>query len=147
MEQSRKSNAFIGRPLERIEDLRFLRGRGQYVGDLAPEGALHAVVLRNGIAHGLIRHIDASGARAGPGVHAVITAQDIGQALSAPIPVIPMRQEPTPQLKPYEQPVIAHDKVRYVGEPLALVVAESAALAEDALDHIDADIEPLAAVA
>ena len=146
MDQSRKSNAFIGRPLERIEDLRLLRGRGQYVGDLAPEGALHAVVLRSSVAHGLIRGIDAGGARAQPGVHAVITAQDVAQSL-APIPVIPMRQEPTPQLKPYEQPVIAHGKVRYVGEPLALVVAESAAIAEDALDHIDVDIEPLAAVA
>src|SRR5215510_1172659 len=147
MEQSRKSNAFIGRSLERIEDLRFLRGRGQYVGDLAPEGALHAVVLRSGLAHGLIRRIDASPARVRPGVHAVITAQDVAQVLAGPIPVIPMRQEPTPQLKPYEQPVIAHGKVRYVGEPLALVVAESAALAEDALEHIDVEIEPLAAVA
>src|SRR5215471_2884614 len=147
MEQSRKTNAFIGMPLERIEDLRLLRGRGQYVGDLAPEDALHAVVLRSSIAHGRIRHIDASGARTRPGVHAVIIAEDVVRALSAPIPVIPMRQEPTPQLKPYEQPIIAHDKVRYVGEPLALVVAESAALAEDALDHIDVDIAPLAAVA
>src|SRR5882724_323344 len=146
MDQSRKSNAFVGRPIERIEDLRLLRGRGQYVGDLAADGALHAVVLRSSVAHGLIRRIDASGARAQPGVHAVITAPDIAQAL-APIPVIPMRQEPTPQLKPYEQPVIAHGKVRYVGEPLALVVAESAAIAEDALDHINVDIEPLAAVA
>src|SRR2546423_5989086 len=147
MDRSRKSNAFVGRPLERIEDLRLLRGRGQYVGDLAPDGALHAVVLRSSIAHGLIRRIDASAARARAGVHAVITAQEIAQVLTVPIPVIPMRQEPTPQLKPYEQPVIAHGKVRYVGEPLALVVAESAAIAEDALDHIDVDIEPLAAVA
>jgi aerobic carbon-monoxide dehydrogenase large subunit len=147
MEQSRKSNAFIGRPVERLEDLRLLRGRGQYVGDLAPEGALHAVVLRSSVAHGLIRRIDASAARARPGVHAVNTAQDVAQVLAGPIPVIPMRQEPTPQLKPYEQPVIAHGKVRYVGEPLALVVAESAALAEDALEHIDVEIEPLAAVA
>src|SRR5215475_7819081 len=146
MEQSRKSNAFIGRPIERIEDLRLLRGRGQYVGDLAATNVLHAMVLRSNIAHGLIRRIDASRARARPGVHAIITAQDIARALPA-IPVIPMRQEPTPQLKPYEQPVIAHGKVRYVGEPLALVVAENAALAEDALDHIEVDIEPLAAVA
>src|SRR5215510_10765380 len=146
MEQSRKSNAFIGRSLERIEDLRFLRGRGEYVADVALDGMLHAAILRSGVAHGLIRRIDAAAARARPGVHAVITAQDIAQALGVPIPVIPMRQEPTPQLKPYEQPVIAHGKVRYVGEPLALVVAESAALAEDALDHIEVDIEPLAAV-
>lgn len=147
MEQSRKSNTFIGRPVERLEDLRLLRGRGQYVGDLAPNGALYAVVLRSSVAHGLIRRIDVTAARARAGVHAVITAQDIAQVLAAPIPVIPMRQEPTPELKPYEQPVIAHGKVRYVGEPLALVVAESAALAEDALEDINVDIEPLAAVA
>src|ERR1041384_5258969 len=146
MDQSRKSNAFIGRPLERIEDLRLLRGRGQYVGDLAADGALHAVVLRSDVAHGLLRRMDTTNARAQPGVHAVITAQDIAQALTL-IPVIPMRQEPTPQLKPYEQPIIAHGKVRYVGEPLALVVAESAAIAEDAIEHIEVDIEPLAAVA
>jgi len=146
MDQSRKGNAFVGRPIERIEDLRLLRGRGRYVGDLVADGALHAVVLRSGVAHGLIRRIDVSSARSQPGVHAVVTAQDITQA-PAQIPVIPMRQEPTPQLKPYEQPVIAYEKVRYVGEPLALVVAESVAIAEDALDHIEIDIEPLAAVA
>src|SRR5262249_14071257 len=64
MEQSRKSNAFIGRPIERLEDLRLLRGRGQYVGDLAATNVLHAMVLRSNIAHGLIRPIDASRARA-----------------------------------------------------------------------------------
>src|SRR5262249_6377773 len=104
------------------------------------------VVLRSDVAHGLIRHIDTTNARALSGVHTVITAQDIAQALT-PIPVIPMRQEPTPQLKPYEQPVIAHGKVRYVGEPLALVGAGSAPIAEDALGHIEVDIEPIAAVA
>jgi len=66
MEQSRKSNAFIGRAIERIEDLRLLRGCGQYVGDLAPTNALHAVVLRSNVAHGLIRQIDASRACARP---------------------------------------------------------------------------------
>src|SRR5712671_2208506 len=151
MEHTARSNRFVGRPVERIEDLRFLRGRGQYIDDLAPPGVLHAVVLRSAVAHGLIRRIDASRARARAGVHAVITAQEIAhhiaQASTMPIPVIPMRQEPTPQLKPYEQPVIAHGKVRYVGEPIALVVAESAALAEDALEYIDVEIEPLAAVA
>lgn len=73
-------------------------------------GAMHAVVLRSGVAPGLIRRIDAAAARAGPGMHAVITAQDVLQAF-APIPVIPMRQETTPQLKPDEQLVIAHAKV------------------------------------
>ena len=143
MEHDRKPNAYVGRPIERIEDLRFLRGRGQYVDDLTREGLLHAVILRSSVAHGRIRAIDTAAARARPGVHAVITAADIGD----PVPVIPMRQEPLPALKQYLQPVIAHDKVRYVGEPMAVVVADSAAIAEDALEAIEVDIEPLPAVA
>src|SRR4051812_8002156 len=142
MDLTRKSNAFVGSPVERIEDLRFLRGRGQYVDDLAPVGVLHAVVLRSSVAHGRIRAIDGSAARALPGVHAVITAAD----LAGVMPTIPMRQEPIPELRQYEQPVIAHDKVRYVGEPIALVVADSQALAEDALEAIAVDIEQLPAV-
>ena len=124
MESTRRTNAFVGSPVERIEDLRLLRGRGQYVDDLAPEGLLHAVILRSAVAHGRIRSIDAAAALARPGVVAVITAADIGAA----VPTIPLRQEPLPALRQYEQPVIAHRKVRYVGEPLAVVLAESAAL-------------------
>ena len=138
----RPANSLIGSPVERIEDLRFLRGRGQFVGDLTREGTLHAVILRSSIAHGRIRSIDCSTARARPGVHAVITAAEIGD-----IPVITMRQELLPVFAGYQQPVIAHGKVRYVGEPVALVVADSAALAEDALEDIALDIEQLPAVA
>jgi carbon-monoxide dehydrogenase large subunit len=143
MEHDRKPNAYVGRPIERIEDLRFLRGRGQYVDDLTRQGLLNAVILRSSVAHGRIRAIDTAAARARPGVHAVITAADIGD----PVPVIPMRQEPLPALKQYLQPVIAHDKVRYVGEPIAVVIADSAAMAEDALEAIEVDIEPLPAIA
>jgi carbon-monoxide dehydrogenase large subunit len=143
MEHEHKPNAYVGSPVERIEDLRFLRGRGQYVDDLTREGLLHAVILRSSVAHGRIRSIDTAAARARPGVHAVVTAADIGD----PVPVIPMRQEPLPALKQYLQPVIAHGKVRYVGEPIAVVVADSAAIAEDALEAIEVDIEPLLAVA
>jgi aerobic carbon-monoxide dehydrogenase large subunit len=143
MESTRRTNAFVGSPIERIEDLRFLRGRGQYVDDLTRAGLLHAVILRSAIAHGRICSIDAAAARTRPGVVAVITAADIGR----PVPTIPLRQEPLPALKQYQQPVIAHRKVRYVGEPIAVVVAASAGLAEDALEAILVDIEPLAAVA
>jgi aerobic carbon-monoxide dehydrogenase large subunit len=143
MQSTRRTNAFVGNPVERIEDLRLLRGRGQYVDDLECEGLLHAVILRSAVAHGRIRSIDAAAARARPGVAAVITAADIG----AVVPTIPLRQEPLPALRQYQQPVIAHGKIRYVGEPIAVVVADSAALAEDALEAILVDIEPLAAVA
>jgi carbon-monoxide dehydrogenase large subunit len=138
---TRTSNAFVGSPIERLEDVRFLTGRGQYVDDLTLEGVLHAVVLRSPVAHGRIRSIDTAAARARRGVRAVITAADIGD-----VPKIPLRQEPLPQLKRYEQPVIAQGKVRYVGEPVAVVVADSAAIAEDALDAIVLDIEALPAV-
>src|SRR5690348_8890257 len=136
-------NTFIGAPVERREDLRFLRGRGQYVGDLAPQGLLHAVILRSAVAHGHIRSIDASRALTMPGVHAVITAKD----MPGGPPIIPMRLQPLPEFKPFEQPVIAADKVRYVGEPIAVVLADSAAVGEDALEAIAVDIAPLPPVA
>jgi carbon-monoxide dehydrogenase large subunit len=142
MDVRRSSNALIGSPVERIEDLRFLRGRGQYVDDLVRDDLLHAAILRSSVAHGRLKGVDTRAALALPGVHAVITAADIGTA----IPTIPLRQESSPEFKPFEQPVIAHDKVRYVGEPVAVVLADSAAAAEDALEAISADIESLPAV-
>ena len=135
-------NAFVGSPVERLEDLRLLRGRGQYVDDLKPEGILYAAILRSPVAHGRIRAIDTDAARACPGVHAVFTAADIG----APVPRIPLRLAPLPALVPYAQPVIAETKVRYVGEAVAVVIADSVALAEDAVDAIGLDIETLAAI-
>ena len=142
MDHKRTRNAFVGSPVERIEDFRFLRGRGQFVDDLARDDLLHAVILRSSVAHGHIRGIETGAARARPGVFAVITAADIGAA----IPRIPLRQESSPEFEPFEQPVIAHGKVRYVGEPIAVVLAESAGAAEDALDAITLDIETLPAV-
>src|SRR5437899_8923196 len=143
MNQKRRTNVFIGSAIERVEDWRLLRGRGQFVDDLARENLLHAVILRSAVAHGRIRSIDTAAARERPGVHAIITAADLGAA----IPIIPLRQDSSPAFAPFEQPVIAHDKVRYVGEPIAVVLAESAAAAEDALDAIAVDIEPVPAVA
>ena len=137
----RASNLFVGSPIERLEDFRFLTGRGQYVDDLYSERMLHAAILRSSVAHGRIRAIDSAAARACPGVRAVITAADIGD-----IPHIPLRQEALPVLKHYEQPIIAGEKVRYVGEPLAVVVADSAGQAEDALEALVVDIEPLPAL-
>jgi carbon-monoxide dehydrogenase large subunit len=135
-------NTFIGTPMERREDMRFLRGRGEYVDDLAVEGLLYAVILRSSIAHGRIASLDISAALKCPGVHAVITAKD----MPGGVPIIPMRLQPLPEFKPYEQPVLAHEKVRYVGEPVAVVLAESVALGEDALEAIGLDIEPLPAI-
>jgi carbon-monoxide dehydrogenase large subunit len=138
----RTVNSFVGQPIERLEDLRFVRGRGQYVDDLARQDMLHAAILRSSVGHGRIRSIDVSRARDLPGVHLVITAADLGN----PTPRVPMRLQPMPEFEAFGQPVMARDKVRYVGEALALVLADSAAVAEDALGVIEVDIEPLPAV-
>jgi len=137
-----RPNAYVGSPLERIEDQNLLTGAGRYVADLQPDHLLHAVILRSAMPHGLIRGIDAAAARALPGVVAVITAAEIGE-----VPIIPIRQHAVPEGEAYRQPVIASGKVRYVGEPLAVVVATDQAVAEDALDLIAVDIEPLPPVA
>src|SRR5438874_4241206 len=132
------TNRYIGSPIERIEDLRFLRGRGQFVGDLKRESMLHAAVLRSPVAHGRVAAIDASAALAIAGVRAVITATDIGA-----VPRIPPRLLPLPGTERFLQPVIAADRVRYVGEPVAVVLGDSPALAEDGVGAIALDIEEL----
>jgi aerobic carbon-monoxide dehydrogenase large subunit len=141
-ERTQPANSFVGSPIERIEDLRFLRGKGQYVDDVNPAGLLHAVIVRSSIAHGHIRGIDSTAALVRPGVHAVITANDIGS-----VPTIPLRQEQLVAFKPFEQPVIAVDNVRYVGEPVAVVVADTAAAAEDAAEAVAVEIEELPVIA
>jgi carbon-monoxide dehydrogenase large subunit len=134
----RRVNTLIGSPVERIEDLRFVQGRGQFVADLTRPGQWHAAMVRSPVAHGRIRAIDASAALALPGVRAVVTARDVG----APIPLIPFRR-PNPTIAPYAQPVIAADVVRYVGEPVAMVLADNAELAEDAVLAVGLDLAPL----
>jgi carbon-monoxide dehydrogenase large subunit len=135
-------NAWIGSSVERVEDERFLRGRGCFVADLAAEGLLHACILRSPIAHGRIENMSVTAARALPGVVAVITGAEIGPQ----VPLIPIRQHGVPEAEPYRQPVIAVEKVRYVGEPIALVVAKDPAVAEDAALLIDLQIAELPVV-
>lgn len=132
------SNTYIGAHIERVEDYRFLRGEGKYLDDISREGQWHAAFVRSQIAHGVIRSIDFSKALAMPGVRAVITAADI----EGDIPTIPFRR-PNPTIGPYAQPIIARDKVRYFGEPIAMILADSPELAEDALQGVIADIEQL----
>src|SRR5260370_30264231 len=92
-------NRYIGAPIERVEDLRFLRGRGEYVADLMCEGMLHAAILRSPVARGRIRALDTSPARAIRGVHAVITAAEIGA-----VPRIPLRLQTSPATEPFRPP-------------------------------------------
>ncbi len=135
-------NLLIGSPMERVEDFRLLRGGARFVADINLEGQLHAVIARSSIAHGRIRAIDTKDALTLAGVRAVITARDLGPQ----VPVIPLRLQPLPELEPFRQPMLADGKVRFVGEPLAVIVADSPQIAEDALDRIGADIEPLPAI-
>jgi carbon-monoxide dehydrogenase large subunit/6-hydroxypseudooxynicotine dehydrogenase subunit gamma len=126
----------IGASLPRLEDLPLVTGRGSFTGDISFPHQLHMRVVRSPCAHGLIRGIDTAAARAVPGVVAVWTAGDI-----ADLPPIDFRDGPNERLAPFRQPVLARDRVRYVGEPVAAVFATGAYLAEDAADLVAIDVE------
>src|SRR3974390_2189639 len=137
-----KPNTYVGAPIERVEDLRFLRGRGCFLDDLSRSGQWHAAFVRSAIAHGTIRRIDTDAPLSMPGVRAIVTGVDIGPA----IPTIPFRR-PNPTIAPYAQPVIATNVARYVGEPVAMGLADAPELAEDAAHAVEFDIAPLPVVA
>jgi carbon-monoxide dehydrogenase large subunit len=132
----------IGRPLERFEDARFLRGEGCFVDDMQLPGMCHAVVVRSAVAHGRLLGIDKSAALDVPGVLAVLTHAD----MAAWCAEIPVRVGPVAGLERFLQWPIAVDTVRYVGEPVAVVIAEDRYVAEDGADLVHADIEALDAV-
>jgi carbon-monoxide dehydrogenase large subunit len=142
MTQTERPNRHVGSPTERIEDLRLLRGKGRFVDDIHPANLAHGVVLRSPYAHARIISIDVEAARSAAGVLAVFTAADF----DGPTPTVPIRLFPTPGLERFQPPVLAEHKVRYVGEPVAFVVAETQALAEDALELIAVEFDPLPAV-
>jgi CO/xanthine dehydrogenase Mo-binding subunit len=125
----------------RREDVRLLTGTASFTGDVNRHGQLHLRVVRSQEAHGLLRGIDTTAALAVPGVVRILTGADLED-----VPRIPLRILTRPQLEGFRQPVLAVDKVRYVGEPVAVVVARSPALAEDAADLVEVDISPLPAV-
>jgi len=136
---------YIGASITRKEDVRFLTGRGTYTDDVKQQHLLHAAILRSPHAHARILSIDTSKALAIPGVVAVFTAQDIADSME-PLP-IPIRLVPLAGLERFLQYPLAIDgKVRHVGEAMAVVVAESRYLAEDAMDAIEVRYEPLPAV-
>src|SRR5438445_5046515 len=127
---------YVGQPLPRREDDRLTTGAGHFVDDVGLPGMLHAAFLRSPYAHARIRSIDVSAATALPGVHAVITGED-ARARTKPMGTL----VPTPrQITHY---CLAVDKVRFMGEPVAAVAADSRAVAEDALERIVVDYEPL----
>ena len=131
----------IGRSLKRLEDGRLLRGEAQFVDDLRPERCLHVGLVRSPVASGRLAGVDTSAALAAPGVVAVFTAADlVGSCRPLAVHLT------TPGAVSPERPILATDRVRFVGEMIAAVVADSRYLAADAVELISPDIEHLPAV-
>ncbi|MCJ2531509.1 MAG: molybdopterin-dependent oxidoreductase, partial [Candidatus Thermoplasmatota archaeon] len=134
---------YVGMPVQRKEDARFITGTGTYVADLALPGMLHAVFLRSPYAHAKIKGVDVTAAKKLPGVVEVFTGEDLKDDIgSTPTAwVIPDSDLKTP---PYH--AVATERVRYQGEAVAVVVAEDPAIGADAIELIDVDYEPLPVV-
>ena len=129
---------FVGQSVERLEDPPLVIGRGAYAGDINFPHQLIMRIVRSAHAHGRIVSIDTAAARALPGVFAVWTAADIAE-----VPPIDFREGSIPAFDPYRQPVLAGERVRYVGDPVAAVFAADAYVAEDAADLVAMEIEEL----
>ena len=129
----------------RHEDPPLLTGQARYVGDVRLGDQLNMVIVRSPISHGILSGVDTSEAGRMPGVEAVFTGKDLLYSLGE-IPKIPPRVSFDETVLPYLQPVISSDRVRYVGEPIAVVIAADRYLAEDAAELVMADIETLPAV-
>ena len=129
--------------VRRTEDLRFLRGGGRYVDDIAPEGALHAAFVRSPVAHAELRGVDASDAAGMEGVACVLTAADLG-GLDAVVDFYALDNADGSKAAAPVRPLLATGRVRFVGEPVALVVAATAGQARDAAEAVALDYEELA---
>ena len=136
----------VGQPVSRKEDPVLLRGEGRYTDDLNCPGQLYGVMVRSRMAHGELRSIDADAAREMPGVHMIVTAADLDAAGIKNMPAAAGKhRDGTPTPRPPQRP-LATNRVRYVGEPIAMVVAETIQQAKDAAESIFVDIDPLPAV-
>jgi len=132
--------SYRGRELHRLEDGRLLRGEGKFVDDIKLEGMLYAAVLRSVHAHAELVSVDVSRARSAPGVIAVFTGADLDGKVGD---IGAIRREGMGETPIPEHPVLARGRVRYVGQPVALVVADDRYVARDAIDLIDVAYEPL----
>ncbi|SLN61772.1 Carbon monoxide dehydrogenase large chain [Pseudoruegeria aquimaris] len=131
-------------PVKRVEDTRFLKGTGRYVGDLAPAGALHAFFLRSPVAHAEITALDLEEARNAPGVHLVLCAQDLLDAgVKLGMDGHLVRNRDGSKGADPERPILAHGRVRFVGEAIAAVIAETPEQAKDAAELIGFDFDEL----
>ncbi|BDY27223.1 xanthine dehydrogenase family protein molybdopterin-binding subunit [Mycolicibacterium mageritense] len=133
---------YAGRRVERVEDTRLLTGRGSFVDDIVRPGMLHACFVRSPYARATINGVDTTAATALPGVHAVLTAADLNHEVKEAWHAVAGKDMPdTPR------PPLAEGEVKFVGDPVALVIAESRYVAEDAVDLVEVDYQPLPAVA
>jgi carbon-monoxide dehydrogenase large subunit len=137
----------IGQGVPRFEDPRLLQGGGRYTDDIMLPGMVHGVVLRSPHAHAKIKSIDTKAAKAAPGVLAVLTSDDVKAAGYGDLPVHSglTRRDGSPMYRP-RYPILAEERVRWVGDCVAFVVAETAAQALDGAELIEVDYEPLPAV-
>jgi carbon-monoxide dehydrogenase large subunit len=135
----------IGQPVPRTEDPVLVRGRGCYTDDLKLAGEAYAVMVRSRIAHGIIKRIDTSAARQMPGVLGAYTGADLAEYGTLKCIVPFKNRDGTPMRMP-PRPALPTDKVRFVGDPVAFVVAETPLQAKDAAEAVEIDIEPLPAV-
>jgi len=135
----------LGQPLRRLEDPRLLTGGGRFAASLAPPGVLHAVMLRSPHAHARVLRVDAAAARAMPGVAAVITAEEAAGLGHIPTLTEMHDAQGRRHVEPLRQP-IPRDRVRHVGEIVAMVVADSPHAARDAAEAIEVEYDPLPAV-
>jgi aerobic carbon-monoxide dehydrogenase large subunit len=137
----------VGQGVSRFEDPRLIRGGGRYTDDIKLPGLVHGVVLRSPHAHAKIKSIDTAAAKAAPGVLVVLTAKDVKAAgyTDLPVPAGLKRRDGSPMYKPH-YPILAEDRVRWVGDYVAFVVAETVAQAQDAAELIRVDYEELPAV-
>src|SRR5687767_1778311 len=130
----------------RNEDARLLTGRALFVDDVQLPGMLHVAFVRSEHAHGRLTGIDVSAARARSGVHAVYTAADLGAYLKPRPLLVPPPPIPNLVFHPCTQLPLAKDKVRHVGEPIAMIVADNRYVAEDAIRDVVVDIDPIDAI-
>ncbi|WP_456618663.1 xanthine dehydrogenase family protein molybdopterin-binding subunit [Bradyrhizobium sp. P5_C12] len=137
----------VGQPVRRKEDDTLVRGKGRYTDDFNLPGQAHAVVVRSTHAHGVIRGINTDAARAMPGVLGVWIGTDLDAAGYGPFTCgLPLKSRDGSPLRQTNRQPLATDKVRFVGDPIAFVVAETLAQARDAAEAVEVDIEPLPAV-
>ena len=131
-------------PVKRVEDVRFLTGSGQYMDDVAPEGALRALVFRSPVAHATVTTLDVTEARAAEGVHLVLTGADmIAAGVTKGMAGATLKnRDGSDAINPH-RPVLAGDRLRFVGEPVALVVAETLEQCRDAIELIELDYDEL----